>query len=79
MPTLTHILVATLALAVVLIRAAWRGWHQAPPTCEACGLFYCPGGADCYGRRENWTKPPRDDMAVWREACEGIDSKSGGR
>jgi hypothetical protein len=69
MPTLTQALAVVLVLAVVLIHAAWRRWHQEPPTCEGCGLLYCPGGVECIAR---------DDLAVWREVCEGIDSKSEG-
>jgi hypothetical protein len=57
MPTLTHILAATLCLAAVLIHAAWRRWHQAPPTCGVCGRYNCRGGCD--------------DLAVWKRCARG--------
>jgi hypothetical protein len=62
--TLTHILVTGLVVAVVLILAAWRRWHQAPPQCERCGLHYCPGGAECIAHALT-TQVAQDDRDYW--------------
>jgi rubredoxin len=124
MPTLTHILAAALVLAAVLIHAVWRWGHQSPPVCGACGLLYCPGGAECVMQvvqeqqqdspdywmcshcrahfNEAWLSfeagPPYrdgvdcpecgafiadeelvDELKVWRDVCEGIDSRMEGK